>query len=78
MVRGSLGEIVDTDCLRLIEPKAITKSQFTRYLLSRDLNLNGQDTELASFDGKGVYKNPLVGLWLMDGQWYREPDARDF
>jgi predicted dehydrogenase len=66
VVRGSLGEIVDNDCIRLIQPRAITNSQFTRYQLGHDLNLDGHDTEHISFDGKAVYNNPFVGLRLMD------------
>jgi predicted dehydrogenase len=66
VIRGSLGEIVDNDCVRLAEPTAITKSQFTRYQLGQDLNLDGHDTEHVSFDGKVVYQNPFIGLRLMD------------
>ena len=66
VVRGSTGEIVDNECIRLAEPTAITKSQFNRYQLGHDLNLDGHDTEHISFAGKVVYRNPLKGLRLMD------------
>lgn len=66
VVRGSMGEIVDHDCIRLSKPSAITKSKFTRYQLGHDLNLDGHDTEHVSFDGEVVYKNPFLGLRLMD------------
>jgi len=66
VVRGSKGEISDLDCIRLVGPESITTSTFHRYQLGHDLNLDGHDTEHISFDGKVVYKNPFVGLRLMD------------
>ncbi len=66
VIRGSKGEIVDNDCIRLAEPTAITKSKFTRYQVGHDLNLDGHDTEHISFDGNVVYRNPFMGLRLMD------------
>ena len=66
VVRGSRGEIVDNECIRLVEPTTITKSQFNRYQVGHDLNLDGHDTEHISFDGKVVYRNPFLGLRLMD------------
>ena len=66
VVRGSKGEIVDNECIQLAEPTAITKSQFNRYQVGHDLNLDGHDTEHISFAGKVVYRNPFLGLRLMD------------
>ena len=66
VVRGSKGEIVDNQLIRLAEPTAITTSTFNRYQLGHDLNLDGHDTEHISFDGKVIYRNPFVGLRLMD------------
>lgn len=66
VIRASKGEIVDNNCIRLAEPTAITKSQFLRYQVGHDLNLDGHDTEHISFDGKVVYRNPFMGLRLMD------------
>ncbi len=66
IVRGSRGEISDLECVRLIDGPAITSSTLNRYQLGQDLNLDGHDTEHISFDGRVVYKNPFVGLRLMD------------
>lgn len=66
VIRGSKGEIVDNDLIRLASPKAITRSTFNRYQLGHDLNLDGHDTEHISFDGKVIYQNPFLGLRLMD------------
>ena len=66
VVRGSNGELVDDKVIRLIDGPAITSSEFVRYQLGQDLNLDGHDTEHISFDGKVVYKNSFVGLRLMD------------
>ncbi len=66
VVRGSTGELVDNNVIRLAEPTAITTSTFNRYQVGHDLNLDGHDTEHISFDGKVVYRNPFVGLRLMD------------
>lgn len=66
VIRGSSGEIVDNQCIRLVEATAITNSKFERYQVGHDLNLDGHDTEHISFDGKVVYRNPVMGLRLMD------------
>jgi hypothetical protein len=50
----------------LTDGPAITTSRIERYQLGYDLNLDGYDTEHLSFDGKVVFKNPFVGLRLMD------------
>jgi hypothetical protein len=34
--------------------------------LGHDLNLDGFDTEHLAFEGQVVYRNPLIGLRLMD------------
>ena len=66
LVRGSLGEVMDDKVTRLIAPDAITTSELQRYQQGHDLNLDGHDTEHVSFDGQVVYRNPFVGLRLMD------------
>lgn len=66
VVRGSNGELVDDKVIRLVDGPAITSSEFVRYQLGQDLNLDGHDTEHISFDGKVVYKNSFIGLRLMD------------
>ena len=66
VIRGSSGEVVDDSVIRLNDGPAITTSRIERYQLGYDLNLDGYDTEHLSFDGKVVFKNPFVGLRLMD------------
>ncbi len=66
VVRGSLGEIVDDSVVRLAGPRAIVHSSLHRYQLGYDLNLDGYDTEQLSWNGEVVWRNPLLGLRLMD------------
>jgi len=66
VIRGSKGEIVDDRVIRLIDGPAIVSSEIKRYQLGYDLNLDGFDTEHLSFDGEVLFKNPFVGLRLMD------------
>lgn len=66
LIRGSHGEIADDTIIRLRKPNAITKSQFSRYQLGHDLNLDGHDTEHISLNGEVVYANPFVGQRFMD------------
>src|SRR5579875_683319 len=84
VVRGSLGEIADDQVVRLAGPRAIVRSPLVRAQLGQDLNLDGHDTEHISFEGAIVYRNPFLGLRLMDeeiaiagiltatGDWARE------
>src|SRR5207302_1574827 len=55
MMRGLLGVG--------FEPVTVSASRFQ---FAYDLNLDGYDTELLSFDGAVVYRNPCLGLRLMD------------
>ncbi len=66
VIRGSAGEIVDNHLIALTNGTAIVESEFRRYQLGIDLNLDGFDLEHISLNGKVIYKNPLVGLRLMD------------
>ncbi len=66
LIRGSEGEIADDTIIRLRKPNAITKSQFNRFQLGHDLNLDGHDTEHISLDGEVIYQNPFVGCRFMD------------
>ncbi len=66
LVRGSRGELADDTVIRLAERRAIVTSDLRRYQLGHDLNLDGNDTEHISFDGRVVYRNPFVGQRLMD------------
>ncbi|MFJ6214938.1 Gfo/Idh/MocA family protein [Streptomyces sp. NPDC092296] len=83
-IRGSHGEIADDTVVRLAGERTITRSALLRSQLGYDLNLDGYDTEHITFDGEVVYRNPFVGLRLMDeeiaiasmllatGAWARE------
>jgi len=66
VVRGSHGEIADDSVVRLAGPRTILRSSLVRSQLGYDLNLDGYDTEHISFDGDVVFRNPFVGLRLMD------------
>ena len=66
VVRGSLGEISDDAVVRLAGPRTIVRSALVRSQLGHDLNLDGYDTEHLTFDGRAVYRNPFLGLRLMD------------
>ncbi|WP_371482839.1 Gfo/Idh/MocA family protein [Kitasatospora sp. NBC_00315] len=84
VVRGSHGEIADDTVVRLAGERTITRSALVRSQLGYDLNLDGYDTEHITFDGAVVYRNPFLGLRLMDeeiaiatlltatGAWARE------
>ncbi len=66
LVRGSRGEMADDDVVRLAAPRTIVRSSLVRSQLGYDLSLDGYDTEHISFDGDIVYRNPFLGLRLMD------------
>ncbi len=66
LVRGSHGEICDNDVVRLTAPRTILRSRLVRSQLGQDLNLDGHDTEHVSFDGQVLWRNPFLGLRLMD------------
>ena len=66
VIRGSHGEIADDTVVRLAGPRTILRSTLVRSQLGHDLNLDGYDTEHISHDGEVLYRNPFVGLRLMD------------
>jgi predicted dehydrogenase len=66
VIRGSAGEIVDDRVIALAEGPHLVRSDFRRYQLGHDLNLDGFDTEHISLNGKVLYLNPFLGLRLMD------------
>ena len=66
LVRGSHGEIADDAVVRWAGPRTVLHSALVRQQLGHDLNLDGYDTELISFEGQVVFRNPFVGLRLMD------------
>jgi hypothetical protein len=66
LIRGSHGEIADDTVVRLAGERTILKSEILRSQLGYDLNLDGYDTEHISFNGDVLYRNPFLGLRLMD------------
>jgi predicted dehydrogenase len=66
VIRGSQGEISNDELIRLTSPTSIVKSQFNRYQVGQDLNLDGHDTEHISLNGKVIWRNPYFGMRLMD------------
>ena len=66
VIRGSLGEIVDDEVVRWGGPQTVLRSAIGRSQLGYDLNLDGFDTEHLSFEGEVVWRNPFLGLRLMD------------
>lgn len=66
LVRGSHGEIMDDDVVRLAGPQQIVRSRFERSQLGYDLNLDGYDTEHVSLHGEVLWQNPFLGARFMD------------
>lgn len=66
VIRGSHGEIADDTVVRWARPRTVLRSEIVRSQLGHDLNLDGHDTEHLAFEGSVVYRNPFLGLRLMD------------
>ncbi|MVA74632.1 gfo/Idh/MocA family oxidoreductase [Auraticoccus sp. F435] len=66
LVRGSHGELMDDEVVRLAAPETILRSRITRYTSGRDLDLDGFDTEHLSWEGQVLYRNPYRGRRWMD------------
>jgi predicted dehydrogenase len=66
IIRGSHGEIQNDTVLRLAGARSIVASGIARRQLGYDLDLGGYDTEHLSWNGEVVWRNPLLGLRLMD------------
>ncbi|HTJ72374.1 MAG TPA: Gfo/Idh/MocA family oxidoreductase [Actinospica sp.] len=66
VVRGSHGEMADDTVVRWGGPQTVLRSEIGRSHLGHDLNLDGFDTEHLTFEGEVVYRNPFLGLRLMD------------
>ncbi len=66
VIRGSRGEIVDDDVVRLVDPATPVRSSLDRRETGRDLNLGGRDLHHISFDGEVLYRNPYVGSGLSE------------
>ncbi|WP_208298710.1 Gfo/Idh/MocA family protein [Streptomyces liangshanensis] len=66
VVRGSLGEIVDDQVIRMADPRTPVESPLVRRLTGTDLNLEGRELHHISFDGRVVYRNEYVGAQLSE------------
>lgn len=66
VVRGSLGEIADDRVVRWGGPETVLHGEIRRTQLGHDLNLDGFDTEHLAFEGQVLWRNPFLGLRLMD------------
>jgi predicted dehydrogenase len=66
VIRGSQGEIVDDQVVRLAEPRTIVRSPLVRRQIGYDLDLDGYDTDHLTFEGRVVYHNDLAGQRLPD------------
>jgi predicted dehydrogenase len=66
VIRGSRGEIVDDEVVRLVDPLTPVRSSLQRRETGRDLNLEGRDLHHISVDGTVLYRNPYVGSGLSE------------
>ncbi len=66
LIRASHGELADDTVIRWAGPRTVLREQLVRTQLGHDLNLDGHDTEHFSLGGEVVYRNPFLGLRLMD------------
>lgn len=61
VVRGSLGEIIDDQVVRMADPRTPVESHMIRRRTGTDLNLEGAEVHHITFDGRVVYRNEYVG-----------------
>src|SRR3954452_6784356 len=61
VVRGTTGEIADDDVVRLAGPATPVTSPLVYRRTGVDLNLEGNELDHVSFDGRVVYRNPFPG-----------------
>jgi len=61
VVRGSHGEWVDDDVVRLVAADTPVRSRLERRLTGLDLNLEGLEVQHVSFDGRVVWRNEFAG-----------------
>jgi len=66
VIRGTHGEIADERVVRLADPTTPVESRLLRRQTGLDLNLEGNDVEHISFDGRVVYRNPFRGTRLSE------------
>jgi hypothetical protein len=66
VIRGSRGEIANDDVFRMPEPKTFLTSPIIRRQIGYDLDLDGYDTDLISFEGEILWRNPFPGARFSD------------
>ena len=66
VIRGSAGEIVDDEVVRLVAPRTIVRSELIRRQTGYDLDLDGFDTDHISLGETILYRNPFTCLRLSD------------
>ena len=66
VIRGSRGEIVDNEVIRLTGPRTIVRSPLVRRQTGYDLDLDAYDTDHISLGDAILYRNPFPGLRLND------------
>ena len=60
-MRGTTGELADDEVVRLADPTTPVKSPLVYRRTGIDLNLEGNELDHISFDGRVVYRNPFPG-----------------
>jgi len=66
VIRGSAGEIVNDEAVRLLGPRTIVRSPLVRRQTGYDLDLDAYDTDHISLGDTILYLNPFPGLRLND------------
>jgi len=66
VVRGSLGEIVDNEVIRMLDGSTPVQSPLLRRHTAGDLTVAGLDLEHISLDGRPMYRNPFNGAVFPD------------
>jgi len=65
-VRGTTGDLVDDRIVRLAEPATPVESQLQYRRTGIDLNLEGNELDHVSLDGRVLYRNPFRGTRLSE------------
>lgn len=66
VVRGSAGELVDDEVVRLTDPTTVVTSRLERRQTGHHQDVQGYDLDHLSLDGEVVFRNPFVGKRLSD------------
>jgi predicted dehydrogenase len=61
VVRGTTGELADDQVVRLADPATPVSSPLVHRRTGIDLNLEGNELDHISFEGRVVYRNPFPG-----------------